>query len=241
MVCLILSILISIMAKRRSFWIWSGWFFSGHILPCNLKLVFYINGLAIWHDLPDMQSVQNCLARVVTRSPRFCSVTPLLKSLHWLPVQFRIKYKICTLTQYKVLHVCQPVYLHNLLKPLNRTRYLRSSDDDQLVVPRVSSKMDERFFSVAPPPPPLAPEFHPSWDKKKSKSPQSFRRKLNTLNFGHVFHPKSSCVPACWIYELEPQTDNDNEPDSVLQRLWARDTEDLGALEVFHSYKACSS
>ena len=29
---------------------------------------------------------------------------------------------------YKVIHTCQPEYLHNLLKPLNRTRNLRSSD-----------------------------------------------------------------------------------------------------------------
>ena len=89
-------------------------------------------------EINKVQSVQNCLARVVTRSPRFCSVTPLLKSLHGLPVQFRIKYKLCTLT-YKVIHSGKPVYLHNLLKPLNRTRNLRSSDDDQLVAPRVSS------------------------------------------------------------------------------------------------------
>ena len=107
------------------------------------------------HEINKLQSVQSCLTGVVTRSLRFCSVTPLLKSLHWLPVQFRIKYKICTLT-YKVIHrhTCQPVYLHNLLKHLNRTRNLRSSDDDQLVVPRVSSKMGESAFSVAPPPPP---------------------------------------------------------------------------------------
>ena len=81
-------------------------------------------------EINKVQSVQNCLARVVSRSPRFCSVTPLLKFLHWLPVQFRIKYKICTLT-YKVIHTRQPVYLHNLLKPLNKTRNLRSSDDAQ--------------------------------------------------------------------------------------------------------------
>ena len=83
-------------------------------------------------EINKVQSVQNCLARVVTRSPRFCSVTPLLKSLHWLPVQFRIKHKICTLT-YKVIHSCQPVYLHNL------------------AVPRVSSNMGERAFFVAAP------------------------------------------------------------------------------------------
>ena len=32
---------------------------------------------------------------------------------------------------------------------------------------------------------------------------------------------------------MERQTDNDKEPDSDLQRLWAWDTEDFGALEVF--------
>ena len=133
-------------------------------------------------EINKVQSVQNCLARVVTRSPRFCCVTPLLKSLHWFPVQFRIKYKICTLT-YKVIHSCQPVYLHNLLKPLNRTRNFRSSDDDQLVVSRVSSKMGGRAFSVA------APQH---WnciplEIKKSKSAQSFRKKLKTLYFGQAF------------------------------------------------------
>ena len=128
------------------------------------------------------QSVQNCLARVVTHSRQFSSVRPLLKSLHWLPVQFRIKHKICTLT-YKVIHSYQPVYLHNLLKPSNRTRNLRSSDDDQLVVPRVSSKMGERAFSVA------APQL---WNCiplqiKKSKSAQSFRKKMKALYFGQAF------------------------------------------------------
>ena len=50
---------------------------------------------------------------------------------------------------YKVIHKCQPVYIFNLLKPLNRTRNLRSSDHDQLVVPRVSYKLGERVFSAA--------------------------------------------------------------------------------------------
>ena len=132
-------------------------------------------------EINKVQSVQNCLARVVTRSPRFCSATPLLKCLHWLPVQFGIKHKICTLS-YKVIHSCQPVYLHNLLKPLNRTRNLCSSDDDQLVVPRVSSRIGERAFSIA------ASQL---WnciplEIEKSKSAQSFRKKLKTLYFGQA-------------------------------------------------------
>ena len=89
--------------------------------------------------------------------------------------------------------------ISNLLKPLNRTRNLRSLDDDQLVVPRVSSMMGERAFSVA------APQL---WnciplEIKKSKSAQSFRKKLKTLYFGQAFPSGILCVPACWIYELE--------------------------------------
>ena len=107
-------------------------------------------------------SVQNCLGRVLNRSPRFCSVKPLLKSLLWLSVLFGIKFKIFTLTN-KVIHECQPVYLHNLLDSLTRTRNLRSSDDGQLVVPSVSSKMDESvFFGCGP----LALELYPSRNEK---------------------------------------------------------------------------
>ena len=46
------------------------------------------------HEINKLQSVQNCLAWVLTRSPRFCSVTPLLKSLFWLPVPFGKNWKL---------------------------------------------------------------------------------------------------------------------------------------------------
>ena len=47
-------------------------------------------------DILKLQRVENCLARVVTRSLQFSSSLPLLKSLHWLPdpVQYRIIFKI---------------------------------------------------------------------------------------------------------------------------------------------------
>ena len=154
----------------------------------------------------------------MTHSPRFFSVTPLLKSLHWLPVQYRIKYKIYTLT-YKVIHKCQPVYLHNLHKPLNRTRILRSSDEDQLIVPRVSSKMGKRaFFCCAPSP--------------LRSYGIVFLMRLQNLNLNHshfgkminfVFRSSLPILnPLCsgmLVYKLEQQTDNDSELDSDLQRL----------------------
>ncbi|KAI2647110.1 putative RNA-directed DNA polymerase from transposon BS [Labeo rohita] len=45
-----------------------------------------------------LQIVQNAAARVLTRSRKYDHITPILKSLHWLPIRFRISYKIVLLT-----------------------------------------------------------------------------------------------------------------------------------------------
>ena len=71
---------------------------------------------AIEKEISKLQGVQKCLARVVTKSPRFCHKTPLLKSLHWLPVRHRIKFKLCSLT-YQALTSGQPVYIRKMLQP----------------------------------------------------------------------------------------------------------------------------
>ena len=48
-------------------------------------------------DLTKLQGIQNQLNCVVTRSPPLiCSVQPL-SSLHWLPLKYRIDFKICLL------------------------------------------------------------------------------------------------------------------------------------------------
>ena len=54
------------------------------------------------------QRVQNCLARVVTRSSRLSEYRPLLKSLHWLPIKSRIKFKL-NLLKYKALFMGTPL------------------------------------------------------------------------------------------------------------------------------------
>ena len=61
----------------------------------------YCNSLLnniVKRDLAKLQRVQNCLARVVLRAPRFSPSLPLLKQLHWLPVTYRINFKLSTLT-----------------------------------------------------------------------------------------------------------------------------------------------
>ena len=50
-----------------------------------------------------LQRVLNHLARVVTKSPPFTRSVPLLRSLHWLPVKYRVHFKICLVT-YRALH-----------------------------------------------------------------------------------------------------------------------------------------
>ncbi len=41
-----------------------------------------------------LQIVQNAAARVLTRSRKYDHITPILQSLHWLPIKFCISYKI---------------------------------------------------------------------------------------------------------------------------------------------------
>ena len=61
-----------------------------------------------------LQNIQNSLARAVTRTPKSSHITSVLKSLHWLKINERIKYKLLSLT-YNVLTTNQSQYLHNLI------------------------------------------------------------------------------------------------------------------------------
>ena len=45
-----------------------------------------------------LQRVQNAAARVLYLTQQFCHMTPILYKLHWLPVTFRIDYKIIIIT-----------------------------------------------------------------------------------------------------------------------------------------------
>ncbi len=45
-----------------------------------------------------LQIVQNAAARVLTRSRKYDHITLILQSLHWLPIQYRISYRIVSLS-----------------------------------------------------------------------------------------------------------------------------------------------
>lgn len=114
----------------------------------------YCNSLL--HGLPTsslnrLQHVQNSLARVVCKSSRlqFRSLS-LLRSLHWLPVNQRIKYKIALLT-FKTLRFGKPSYLSEILLPYRPSRALRSTDANLLSVPNILTSLGRRSFSYAAP------------------------------------------------------------------------------------------
>ena len=102
---------------------------SSHLNHCN-SLLYVIADI----DLAGLQHVQNRLARLVTKSPPFACSLPLLRSLHWLPVRFKILVKN-NLLIYKTREK-QPVYLHSMLAASLSSCPLGSNNDNSLSVPR---------------------------------------------------------------------------------------------------------
>ena len=114
----------------------------------------YCNSLL--YGLPDvqlnkLQRCQNNAARVVTLKRRRCHITPILCDLHWLPVRFRISFKILLLT-YKSLNGFAPAYLAELLTPHVPGRSLRSGDHQLLAQNkwRLTNYGKRSFRSAAP-------------------------------------------------------------------------------------------
>ena len=97
-------------------------------------------------DLTKLQRVLNRLARVVTKSPPFTRSVPMLRSLHWLPVKYRVHFKICLLT-YKALHEEQPVYLRSLIASSLPSYSLRSNRGITLSIPRIKTNTGAKAFS----------------------------------------------------------------------------------------------
>ena len=85
----------------------------------------YCNSLL--YGLPDihvnkLQRVQNSAARIIVGLPRFCHITPVLFDLHWLPIRYRIHFKILLLT-FKCLRGLAPKYLSDLVTVSKVSRY----------------------------------------------------------------------------------------------------------------------
>ena len=96
--------------------------------------------------LEPLQGVQNTAARLILDLNLRDHVTPGLHQLHWLPVRFRIQYKLCSIMH--AIHAGRsPVYLMERVQ-----NSLRSADSSLYVTPRLrTSRFGERAFSHAGP------------------------------------------------------------------------------------------
>ena len=130
-----------------------------------------------------MQKIQNRAARIVKKISRHERITPVLRELHWLPVEQRVKFKVAVLT-YKSLNEMAPQYLTELIELYRPSRHLRSSSSHLLVVNRTNTKSfgNKSFIHTA------AEVWNAlQIDIKLSKSLDIFKSRLKTTLFEEYF------------------------------------------------------
>jgi hypothetical protein len=131
-----------------------------------------------------LQRAQNTAARLITRTKKHDHITSVLYNLHWLPVQYRIKYKVLVHT-YKAVHRTGPTYLSDIIIQYCPTRKLRSESGMLLEVPQIRTQtLGNRRFDYS------APKL---WNAlpivlRKAKSLDIFKRQLKTHFFNVAFN-----------------------------------------------------
>ena len=122
-------------------------FIGSQIDYCNSLMSGLPSGL-----ISKIQRVQNTAARVALNLRKFDHITPALKQLHWLPVKFRVNFKVLLIV-FKALHDMAPIYIKEMITRTKSDRYnLRSNDEVTLIIPRFKhTTLGRRAFSVNAP------------------------------------------------------------------------------------------
>ena len=98
-------------------------------------------------NISRLQRLQSTLARVVTCQKGRISISKTPHELHWLPIKWRIDYKVASLT-YKLLESGEPTYLRSRITSKIFRRSLRSSTDDRQLQP-FSSHVKNRITRLS--------------------------------------------------------------------------------------------
>ena len=103
--------------------------------------------------LEPLERVMNAAARLVMGLQPRDHITEVMHNLHWLPLTFRIKYKLCLMMYAAVNRRC-PTYISERVKPVaeiaGRAR-LRSATAHQYDVPHTRTEFGKRACSVVAP------------------------------------------------------------------------------------------
>ena len=129
-----------------------------------------------------IQKIQNATRLILNKSKRD-HVTPLLKELHWLPVKYRIQYKLATLA-FRHFDGILPPYLSSSLCTYQPSRSLRSSTERLLKIPKTNLRtFGERSFGY------IAPTVWNSLPADLRASPciPTFKANLKTYLFHQAF------------------------------------------------------
>ncbi len=103
-------------------------FMTSRLDYCNALL-----GGCSAHLINNIQMVQNAEARVLTRTRKNDHISPVLSTLHWLPIKHCIDFKILLIT-YKALNGLAPQYLSELLSHYSPSRPLPSQNSGHLQI-----------------------------------------------------------------------------------------------------------
>ncbi|GAA6104584.1 uncharacterized protein LOC116685831 [Tachysurus ichikawai] len=121
---------------------------SQNFLHLNEEKTEYI----LWEFWSSDTSVCSYLAaRLLSNTSKRSHITPVLHSLHWLPVRFRVEYKVLMFV-FKAINGLAPAYLTELIKVYQPARSLRSSGHTSLITPKYSyQKFGGRSFAIKGP------------------------------------------------------------------------------------------
>ena len=103
-------------------------------------------------EIKRLQRLQNRAAKLIFKAKKYDHVSPLLRQLHWLPVQDRIDFKTLTIA-YTCVTDSAPSYLCELITPYQPNHSgLRSNSDSRIFKKPFThlTAANKGFYAAAP-------------------------------------------------------------------------------------------